>query len=74
MSEESPLAEANPVLSMQQIMSMDPEEMTRADRDAIVRVLRAARAQFAAEEAQPKVSKRKLIKPSGPVSLGDLDL
>lgn len=72
--EQSPLSEANPIISMQEIMSRDPEDLSRADRDAIVRVLRAARFEFAKQEAQPKVAKPKLKKLSGPVKLADLGL
>lgn len=72
--EQSPLSEANPIISMQEIMSRDPEDLSRADRDAIVRVLRAARFEFAKQEALPKAAKPKLKKLSGPVSLKDLGL
>lgn len=72
--EQSPLSEANPIISMQEIMSRDPEDLSRADRDAIVRVLRAARFEFAKQEALPKVAKPKLKKLSGPVKLSDLGL
>ena len=54
---ESPLTEANPVISMQEIMSRDPEELSRQDRDAIVRTLRAQRFQFMQDEAQAKPKK-----------------
>lgn len=69
---DSPLSEADPIISMQEIMSRDPEELSRADRDAIVRTLRAARAQFLQEEAQakPKRNGRKLTNPT----LADLGL
>jgi hypothetical protein len=68
----SPLQEANPVLSMQEIMSRDPEELTRADRDAIVKVLRAQRFQFQQEEAQ--VKPKKSLKKVSNLSLSDLGL
>jgi hypothetical protein len=73
MSDSSPLEEASPVISMQEIMSRDPEELTRADRDAIVRTLRAQRFQFMQEEAVAK-PKRNGKKTSGPISLADLGL
>ena len=69
----SPLSEANPVLSMQEIMSRDPEELSRSDRDAIVRTLRAQRFQFMQDEAQAKPKKNGLKKVSS-VSLADLGL
>ena len=72
-SPESPLSEANPVISMQEIMSRDPEELSRADRDAIVRTLRAQRFQFAQEEATAKPKGKSLKKVSN-LSLSDLGL
>jgi hypothetical protein len=75
MSEEhsSPLEEASPTISMQEIMSRDPEELTRADRDAIVRTLRVQRFQFMQEEQQEK-PKRSSKKPATNISLADLGL
>ncbi len=70
---ESPLSEADPIISMQKIMSSDPEELTRTDRDAIVRVLRAARFEFAQKEAQPKVRKTKALPKPG-LKLEDIGL
>ncbi|PYS90932.1 MAG: hypothetical protein DMF62_03770 [Acidobacteria bacterium] len=70
----SPLDEANPVISMQEIMSRDPEELTRADRDAIVRTLRAQRFQFMQEEQQEKPKRKNGKKTTGPISLADLGL
>ena len=72
-SPESPLSEANPVISMQEIMSRDPEELSRADRDAIVRTLRTQRFQFAQEEATAKPKGKSLKKVSN-LSLSDLGL
>jgi hypothetical protein len=69
---DSPLSEANPVMSMQQIMSGDPEEWTRADRDAIVRTLRAQRFQFMQEEQREKPKKQ--LKKVSNLSLSDLGL
>jgi len=75
MSEEhsSPLEEASPTISMQEIMSRDPEELTRADRDAIVRTLRAQRFQFMQEEQQEKPKRKNGKKPTN-ISLADLGL
>lgn len=74
MSEEkSPLSEADPVISMQEIMSMDPEDMTRVHRDGIVRVLRAARFEFAQKEAQPKAKRAKAL-PKPNLKLEDIGL
>ena len=70
---DSPLSEANPVISMQEIMSGDPEEWTRSDRDGIVRTLRAARFQFMQEEAQAKPAKKQARKVTN-LSLSDLGL
>jgi hypothetical protein len=58
---------------MQEIMSRDPEELSRADRDAIVRTLRAQRFQFQQDEAQAK-PKGKSLKKLSSVSLSDLGL
>jgi hypothetical protein len=69
----SALSEANPVVSMQEIMSMDPEETTREHRDAIVRTLRAARFQFMQDEATAKPQRKGLKKVSN-ISLSDLGL
>ena len=68
----SPLSEANPVISMQEIMSRDPEELSRADRDAIVKLLRTQRFQFAQEEATAKPKKQ--LKKVSNLSLSDLGL
>ena len=70
---DSPLSEANPVVSMQEIMSRDPEELSRADRDAIVKLLRAQRFQFLQEEATAKPAKKGLKKVTN-LSLSDLGL
>lgn len=70
----SPLEEANPTISMQEIMSRDPEELSRADRDAIVRTLRAQRFQFMQEEQQEKPKRKNGKKTTGPISLADLGL
>jgi hypothetical protein len=76
MSDSSPLEEANPVISMQEIMSRDPEELAgeagRTARDAIVRTLRAARFQFMQEEAV--VKPKKGLKKLSSVTLSDLGL
>jgi hypothetical protein len=67
----SPLEEAEPKLSMQEIMSRDPEELTRTERNAIVTALRKARFEFMQQEAAspPKGRKSKT-----PVTLADLGL
>jgi hypothetical protein len=59
---------------MQEIMSRDPEELSRADRDAIVRTLRAQRFQFMQEEQQEKPKRKNGKKTTGPISLADLGL
>lgn len=69
---ESPLSEADPILSMQEIMSRDPLELTRQDRDRIISELRKARANFAASDSQPKVKRGKKLEPVDKVSLDDL--
>lgn len=55
---DSPLSEAQPQLSMQEIMSRDPEELSRTERDSIVKLLRAQRFEFMQQEAQEKPAKR----------------
>jgi len=74
----SPLDEANPVISMQEIMSRDPEELTgesgRPARDAIVRLLRGQRFEFMQQEQQAKPKRSNGKKSSGPISLADLGL
>lgn len=70
----SPLAEAK-MDSIRELMSRDPLDLTRQDRDGIVKILREARLKFAEEDAKPKASKRSKLEPvTGKVDLDDLGL
>lgn len=69
----SPLTEAK-VESLQELFSRDPLEMTRQNRDQIVKILRAQRVEFAKEEAKPKAKRQKLEQAPAGVSLKDLGL
>jgi hypothetical protein len=55
------LAEAT-IDSLSELMSKDPEGLTRRDRDKIVDYLREQRKNFAIAEAQPKAKKPKAEK------------
>lgn len=77
MSEQatSPLSEAK-VDSIAELMMRDPLELTRRDRDQIVKELRKAREAFEAEDSKPKERKKKdkLEPVLGKVDLEDLGL
>lgn len=73
MSDSSPLSEAKPS-SLSEIFSRDPLELTRQDRDQVVKELRRARENFEKEDAQPKPSKKSKLETVEKVNLGDLGL
>lgn len=72
---KSPLAEALPD-SIREVMSRDPLDLTRENRDQIVKELRRARELFEQEDNKPKAEKKgkKLKAVVGKVNLEDFGL
>lgn len=71
---KSPLSEALPD-SIREVMQRDPLELTRQNRDQIVKELRRARELFEQEDNKPKAEKKKKLETvEGKVELGDLGL